>query len=116
MIPHELTIALTIFVPVATIAVWIYALGRVVERVSRLESRMGTLEEAARLDTDELKRLIEAKHERIRHDLNDQNQIMIGLIEEKGRNTARHEENRRVLNLIESQLERLNRRLDEREP
>lgn len=81
--------------------------GRMSSRMDSVEARVSKVEGDLKEQLDDIKETMNSQHERIRHDLNNQNTIMLGIAEEKGRNEARHEENRRALDAIARRLEKL---------
>lgn len=57
----------------------------------------------------EMRTVISDKHARLRHDVASMQTQVLALIEEKGRNDARHEENKRVLERLDRWLGRQQR-------
>lgn len=90
----------------------------IITRMDSFEDRIGAVEEELKEDRiirdkahSELVALIETRHERLQNDLRIQDQLLLGLIEEKGRNEARHEEARIVREENRKLLESIDRRL-----
>lgn len=80
--------------------------GSMRNRQDAIEERLDKVEADLKEKLDDIKQTLHQQHERIRNDLNDQSQIMLGLVEERGRNDARHDENQRALDLIARRMEK----------
>lgn len=72
--------------------------------VSALRSELRASYEERDDSIREIKGRMEEQHDRIRHDIRDQNTMLTALIEERGRNDERHAANQRVLQSIERRL------------
>lgn len=123
MSPEWLTAVAGVIAAAAILGGWLVAQGGRDARLANAEKRLDAFEtelrelalanqesvremrESMNDMSGELKLMIGAQHERLLADLSQQDAVLLGLVEEKGRSDARHDENRRLLESIDRRLQ-----------